>query len=270
MDRINIGIDLGTTYSCVGIFRHGKVEIIPNEHGNRTTPSYVAFTDTEFLISDDAKNQVARNPKNTVFAIKRLIGRKFDDPIFQADMKHWPFRVVNDNGKPKIEIEYKKEKKVFTPEEISAMILKQMKKIAEKYIGIAVSDAVMTVPSYFTDSQRQSTKDAAHLAGLNVLRLVNESTAAAMAYGLDRSASDETRILVFDLGGEDFDNRMVEYFIEKFRNKHGKDLSKDKLALRRLRTACESAKVRVLLEKRAKAFFFFSLAHSISVARSTY
>lgn len=204
MNRTSIGIDLGTTYSCVGVFRHGKVEIIPNEHGNRTTPSYVAFTDTGFLMGDDAKNQVARNPKNTVFAVKRLIGRKFDDPILQADMKHWPFRVVNDHGKPKIEIEYKKEKKVFTPEEISAMILKHMKKIAEKYLGKAVSNAVMTVPSYFTDSQRQSTKDAAHLAGLNLSRLVNEPTAAAMAYGLDISAPDENIILIFDLGGGTF------------------------------------------------------------------
>ena len=181
-----IGIDLGTTYSCVGVFQHGKVEIIANDQGNRTTPSYVAFTDTERLIGDAAKNQVAMNPNNTVFDAKRLIGRKHDDPTVEQDKKHWPFKVVNDGSKPKIVVEYKYEEKTFSAEEISSMVLTKMKEISESYLGKTVKDAVITVPAYFNDSQRQATKDAGAIAGINVLRIINEPTAAAIAYGLDK------------------------------------------------------------------------------------
>jgi len=265
-----IGIDLGTTYSCVGIFQHGKVEIIANDQGNRTTPSYVAFTDSERLIGDAAKNQVAMNPNNTVFDAKRLIGRKFDDTTVQADMKHWPFKVISEGGKPRIQVEYKNETKSFTPEEISSMVLTKMKEIAEAYLGKKVTEAVVTVPAYFNDSQRQATKDAGVIAGLNVLRIINEPTAAAIAYGLDKKVSGERNILIFDLGGgtfdvsvlkieegifevkstagdthlggEDFDNRMVTHFVQEFKRKSNKDLSQNKRGLRRLRTACERAK----------------------------
>ncbi|XP_078508153.1 heat shock 70 kDa protein-like [Lissotriton helveticus] len=267
---VAIGIDLGTTYSCVGVFQHGKVEIIANDQGNRTTPSYVAFTDTERLIGDAAKNQVALNPQNTVFDAKRLIGRKFDDTVVQADLKHWPFKVVSDGGKSKVQVEYKGENKTFSPEEVSSMVLTKMKEIAEAYLGHPVSNAVITVPAYFNDSQRQATKDAGVIAGLNVLRIINEPTAAAIAYGLDKSGRGERNVLIFDLGGgtfdvsiltiddgifevkatagdthlggEDFDNRMVNHFIEEFKRKHKKDISQNKRAVRRLRTACERAK----------------------------
>jgi len=266
-----VGIDLGTTYSCVGVFQHGKVEIIANDQGNRTTPSYVAFTDTERLIGDPAKNQVAINPTNTIFDAKRLIGRKFEDSSVQADMKHWPFTVIDASGKPKLEVEYQNETKQFTPEEISSMVLTKMKDTAEAYLGSDVKDAVITVPAYFNDSQRQATKDSGVIAGLNVLRIINEPTAAAIAYGLDKKkGAAECNVLIFDLGGgtfdvsiltieegifevkstagdthlggEDFDNRMVDHFVNEFKRKHKKDIKGNKRALRRLRTACERAK----------------------------
>jgi len=265
-----IGIDLGTTYSCVGIFRDDRIEIIANDQGNRTTPSFVAFTDTERLIGDAAKNQVAMNPINTVFDAKRLIGRKFADAEVQADMKHFPFAVIDRAGKPVVEVEFKGEKKQFTPEEISSMILVKMRETAEAYLGGKVDNAVVTVPAYFTDSQRQATKDAGLIAGLNVLRIINEPTAAAIAYGLDKKVEGERNVLIFDLGGgtfdvslltieegifevkstagdthlggEDFDNRLVNHFVNEFKRKHKKDLSSNARALRRLRTACERAK----------------------------
>jgi len=265
-----IGIDLGTTYSCVGVFQHGKVEIIANDQGNRTTPSYVAFTDTERLIGDAAKNQVAMNPENTIFDAKRLIGRKMDEPSVKADMKHWPFEVVSEGGKPKLKVDYKGESKSFFPEEISSMVLVKMKETAQAYLGKTVTDAVVTVPAYFNDSQRQATKDAGTISGLNVLRIINEPTAAAIAYGLDKKIGGERNVLIFDLGGgtfdvsiltiedgifevkstagdthlggEDFDNRMVNHFVQEFKRKHKKDVSDNKRALRRLRTACERAK----------------------------
>ncbi|KAI6245948.1 Heat shock protein 2 [Erysiphe necator] len=265
-----IGIDLGTTYSCVGIFRDDRIEIIANDQGNRTTPSFVAFTDTERLIGDAAKNQVAMNPTNTVFDAKRLIGRKFADPEVQSDMKHFPFKIVDKAGKPVIEVVFKGETKQFTPEEISSMVLTKMKETAEAYLGTQVDNAVVTVPAYFNDSQRQATKDAGLIAGLNVLRIINEPTAAAIAYGLDKKVEGERNVLIFDLGGgtfdvslltieegifevkstagdthlggEDFDNRLVNHFVNEFKRKHKKDLSSNARALRRLRTACERAK----------------------------
>ena len=270
VDGESVGIDLGTTYSCVGVWQNDRVEIIANDQGNRTTPSYVAFNDTERLIGDAAKNQVAMNATNTVFDAKRLIGRKFADEAVKADMKHWPFTVIPGPGdKPQIEVIFKGEKKVFAPEEISSMVLLKMKEIAEAYIGKDVKNAVITVPAYFNDGQRQATKDAGSIAGLNVLRIINEPTAAAIAYGLDKKG-EEKNVLIFDLGGgtfdvslltieegifevkatagdthlggEDFDNRMVDYFLQEFKRKFKKDIRENQRALRRLRTACERAK----------------------------
>jgi heat shock 70kDa protein 1/2/6/8 len=198
-----IGIDLGTTYSAVGVWQNGRVEIIANDQGNRTTPSYAAFTDTERLVGDAAKNQAAMNPKNTVYDAKRLIGRRYDDPNIQQDKRLWSFDVVDDGtNRPKIKVVHKEEEKTFYAEEISAMVLTKMKEIAEAYLGHEVTDAVVTVPAYFGDSQRQATKDAGSIAGLNVLRIINEPTAASLAYGMDNKSHKEKKVLIFDLGGE--------------------------------------------------------------------
>ncbi|PTN14787.1 Hsp70 family ATPase KAR2 [Saccharomyces cerevisiae] len=264
-----IGIDLGTTYSCVAVMKNGKTEILANEQGNRITPSFVAFTDDERLIGDAAKNQVAANPQNTIFDIKRLIGLKYNDRSVQKDIKHLPFNVVNKDGKLAVEVSVKGEKKVFTPEEISGMILGKMKQIAEDYLGTKVTHAVVTVPAYFNDAQRQATKDAGTIAGLNVLRIVNEPTAAAIAYGLDKS-DKEHQIIVYDLGGgtfdvsllsiengvfevqatsgdthlggEDFDYKIVRQLIKAFKKKHGIDVSDNNKALAKLKREAEKAK----------------------------
>ena len=264
-----IGIDLGTTYSCVGVFQHGKVEIIANDHGNRTTPSYVAFTDTERLIGDAAKNQVTMNPLNTVFDAKRLIGRRYNELRSLPNKRHWPFEVIEVNGRPKIQVEYKRETKTFFPEEISSMVLAKMKETAEAYLGKTVTDAVVAVPAHFNESQRQATIDAGAICGLNVLRIINEPTAAAIAYGLDKTENERV-VLIFDLGGgafdvsiltiddgifdvkstfgdthlggEDFDNRMVNHFVQEFNRKHVKDITSSPRSLCRLRTESERAK----------------------------
>ncbi|KAJ7220308.1 heat shock cognate 70, partial [Mycena pura] len=275
-----IGIDLGTTYSfvpstCVGVWQNDRVEIIASDQGHRITPSYVSFSRNGRLIGDEAKLakhqlEVGINPKNTVFAVKRLIGHKFDDPEVQADIKHFPFTVFSKCGKPYIRVEYHGEEMEFSPEEISSMVLLKMKMMAESYLGTSVNSAVITVPSNFNDSQRQATRDAATIAGLNTLRIINEPTAAAIAYTLDRKFKGEQNVLMFDLGGgtfnvslltieenildvkatagdnhlggEDFDNRLVDYFSQQFKRKHKKDISSNACALRLLRSACERAK----------------------------
>ena len=266
-----IGIDLGTTYSCVGVWQNNNVEIIANDQGNRTTPSYVGFNDNERLLGNAAKSQCTQNPTNTVFDAKRLIGRVFNDPLVQSDIKHFPYNVIpNKEGKPAIKVNYKGEEKVFQPEEISSMVLVKMKEIAESYLGTTIRDAVITVPAYFNDAQRQATKDAGTIAGLNVLRIINEPTAAAIAYGLDKKGQGEKNILIYDLGGgtfdvtimsiedgifevkstagdthlggEDFDRRLMEHFMLDFKKKHKKDISENKKSVRRLQTACEQAK----------------------------
>jgi heat shock protein 1/8 len=265
-----IGIDLGTTYSCVGIWNNNTVEIIANDQGARTTPSYVSFGD-ERLVGDAAKSQAASNPLNTVFDAKRLIGRKFNDSVVQSDMKHWPFKVKSGKGdRPIIEVQHEGETKEFLPEEVSAMVLQKMKTTAEAYLGREVKDAVITVPAYFNDSQRQATKDAGAIAGLNVLRIINEPTAAALAYGLDKKGVGEQNVIVFDcgggthdvslitmddgvfevkatggdthLGGEDFDSSIVEWAAAEFKKKTKQDITTSPRALRRLRTAAERAK----------------------------
>ncbi|ERN00978.1 hypothetical protein AMTRI_Chr04g187670 [Amborella trichopoda] len=265
-----IGIDLGTTYSCVGVYKNGHVEIIANDQGNRITPSWVAFTDTERLVGEAAKNQAALNPERTIFDVKRLIGRRFSDKEVQRDMKFLPYKVVNKDGKPYIEVKIREnEVKVFSPEEISAMILGKMKETAESYLGKTIKDAVVTVPAYFNDAQRQATKDAGVIAGLNVARIINEPTAAAIAYGLDKKGG-EKNILVYDLGGgtfdvsiltidngvfevlatsgdthlggEDFDQRVMDYFIKLIKKKYNKDISKDNKAIGKLRREAERAK----------------------------
>ncbi|XP_047005093.1 heat shock protein 70 B2-like [Schistocerca americana] len=266
-----VGIDLGTTFSCVGVFQAGKVEIIANEQGSRTTPSYIAFTETERLLGEAAKNQAAMNPTNTIFDTKRMVGRRFDDAVLQADRKLWPFAVVDEGGRPLVQVMYRGETKRFSPEELSGMLLGKMRDTAESYLGAPVRDAVVTVPAYFNDSQRQATKDAGAIAGLNVLRIINEPTAAALAYGLDKGLRGERNVLIFDLGGgtfdvsvltidegslfevrstagdthlggEDFDNRLVGYLAEEFRRKFKRDVNENPRALRRLRTAAERAK----------------------------
>jgi len=266
-----IGIDLGTTYSCVGVWKSGSIEIISNDMGERTTPSYVSFSETERLIGQAAKNQSARNPSNTVFDAKRLIGRKFNDAVVKADAKLWPFVIKEGSqGRPVIEVEYKGEKRTFFPEEISSMVLTKMRETAESFIGETIKDAVVTVPAYFNDSQRQATKDAGRIANLNVLRIINEPTAAAIAYGLDKAKNSERNVLIFDLGGgtfdvslltiddgvfevmatagdthlggEDFDNILVNFCVNDFKRKNKLDLKKNARAMRRLRTQCETAK----------------------------
>jgi len=265
-----IGIDLGTTFSCVAVHQNGSVEVIPNDQGNRTTPSYVAFTDEERLIGDAAKNQAAMNPENTVFDAKRLIGRRFNDSDIQKDMKHWPFQVVQKDNNPQIRIKYKGKYETFTPEQISSMVLTKMKETAEAYLGMNVKKAVVTVPAYFNNAQKRATKDAGTIAGLDVLRIISEPTAAALAYGLDKKYKDERNVLIFDLGGgtfdvsvltidgevfevkatagnthlggEDFDNRLVDHFVKDFKRRYKMDLSNSQRALRRLRTQCEKAK----------------------------
>merc|ERR1712154_257475 len=265
-----IGIDLGTTYSCVGVFKNGRVEIIANDQGNRITPSYVAFTqEGERLIGDAAKNQLTTNPENTVFDAKRLIGREWSDTSVQHDLKYFPFKVLEKQSKPHVEVETSQGNKVFSAEEISSMVLIKMKEVAEAYLGKKVTHAVVTVPAYFNDAQRQATKDAGTIAGLNVMRIINEPTAAAIAYGMDKKEG-EKNVLVFDLGGgtfdvslltidngvfevvatngdthlggEDFDQRVMEHFIKVFQKKHGKDMSKDKRAIQKLRREVEKTK----------------------------
>ncbi len=269
MSRVAIGIDLGTTYSCVGVFQNGNVEIIANDQGNRTTPSYVCFQAEERLIGDAAKNASNQHPEHTVYEIKRMIGRDFNDPILQRDLKLLTYKIVNEKNRPKVEINVNDTTKTYSPEEISAMILTKMKTIAESFIGKTVTDCVITTPAYFNDAQRQSTKDAGLIAGMNVLRVINEPTAAAIAYGLDKK--DKARhVLIFDcgggthdvsvlsiddgvfevkatggdthLGGSDFDQRIVEHLIQEFQQKHKMAIGENKRAVRRLLTAAEKAK----------------------------
>ena len=299
-----IGIDLGTTYSCVAVFQNDRIEIIANDQGNRTTPSYVAFTDTERLIGDAAKNQSAMNPENTIFDAKRLIGRKFTDPDAQDDIRQFPFLVEGDaNDKPLIKVQKGGEKLELHAEQVSSMVLVNMKEVAEAYLGESVTDAVITVPAYFNDSQRQATKDAAIIAGLNPLRIINEPTAAAIAYGLETGAgsSGEKNILIFDLGGgtfdvsilslddgiyevkstggnthlggEDFDSRMVDYCVTDFKRKFKKDITGNKRAMRRLRTACERTK-RTLSSAASSSIeiesLFEGLDYNITITRARF
>jgi heat shock protein 1/8 len=299
-----IGIDLGTTYSCVAVFQNDRIEIIANEQGNRTTPSYVAFTETERLIGDAAKNQSAINPENTIFDAKRLIGRKFSDPDAQDDIRQFPFLVeADENDKPLIKVKKGEDNMEFHAEQVSSMVLVNMKEVAEAYLGESVSNAVITVPAYFNDSQRQATKDAAIIAGLNPLRIINEPTAAAIAYGLETGAgsSGEKNILIFDLGGgtfdvsilslddgiyevkstggnthlggEDFDSRMVDYCVSDFKRKFKKDITGNKRAMRRVRTACERTK-RTLSSAASSSIeiesLFEGLDYNITITRARF
>ncbi|KAL5390508.1 78 kDa glucose-regulated protein [Paraphaeosphaeria minitans] len=276
-----IGIDLGTTYSCVGIMKNGKVEIMVNDQGNRITPSWVAFTDEERLVGDAAKNQYASNPYRTIFDIKRLIGRKFNEKEVQNDIKHFPFKIVSKSGQPRVQVEVQGEEKTFTPEEVSAMVLGKMKEVAESYLGETVKNAVVTVPAYFNDAQRAATKDAGTIAGLNVLRVVNEPTAAALAYGLDKQDDKQERqVLVYDLGGgtfdvsilsieegvfevqstagdthlggEDFDNRVISHFVKKYNKDKGVDITKDAKTMGKLKREVEKAKRTLSSQKTTK------------------
>ena len=275
-----IGIDLGTTYSCVGIFKNGRVEIIPNEFGNRITPSFVAFTDDERLVGEAAKNQGSMNPKNTIYVVKRLIGRRYKDKEVQRDLKYLPYNIVNKDGKPYVSVEQAGKTKELSPEEVSAMILVKMKEIAQNYIGQDINYAVVTVPAYFNDSQRQATKDAGAIAGLEVLRIINEPSAAAIAYGLDEK--NEKNIIVFDLGGgtfdvsvltidngvfevlatagdthlggEDFDQRVTDHFVKRFKDKNGVAIEKDPRALQKLRVEVEKAKRDLSTVQQVKIF----------------
>lgn len=285
----SIGIDLGTTYSCVGVWMNGQVQIIANDQGNRTTPSYVGFTDNERMIGDAAKNQSVTNYQNTIFDSKRFIGRKFSDKTVQNDIKNFPFQVIDIGDKPHFEVKLEKETKTFSPEQISSMVLYKMKEVAETFVGCPITDAVITVPAYFNDDQRNATKDAGIIAGLNVKRIINEPTAAALAYGLDKKGKAQN-VLIFDfgggtfdvtvltieegvfevratggdthLGGEDIDNNVVNWYIDEFKRKHGKDISGNKKALRRLRNACERAK-RTLSSANETSIEIDSLAEGI-------
>ncbi|XP_077967422.1 heat shock cognate 71 kDa protein-like [Styela clava] len=275
-----IGIDLGTTNSCVAVFRNGRVEIIANDRGHRITPSFVSFVDNERLVGEAAKLDATENHENTLYQIKRLIGRTYDDPTVQADMKLWGFTVINDDNKPKIPVVHSCGGNIFCPEQISAMVLEEMKNAAEAFLGETVTDAVITVPAYFNDSQRRATHDAGEIAGLNVIGMINEPTAAAVAYGLDREIKNQRDVLIVDLGGgtfdvtivkiegrkfyvratggdthlggEDFDNILVEYFVSEFKQQHGEDISDNKRALNRLRVACEAAKTNLSSSTQAK------------------
>ena len=281
-DDIALGIDLGTTYSCVALWKNGKVEIIPNDIGERTTPSVVSFTKNERLIGQAAKNQITKNYQNTIYDAKRLIGRRFDDPEVQYDMKTLPFKIEKDQIRNRllISVEYKNQKKKFLPEEISAMILDKLKSTAEDYLGKKIYDTVLTVPAYFNDNQRQATKDAGRIAGLNIIRMINEPTAAAIAYGLNNKDENEKHILVFDLGGgtfdisiltvdnslfevratrgdthlggEDFDNKLMRYCIQEFKEDTGIDIENNQKVLRRLKVACEKAKRELSLSQQVE------------------
>ncbi|KAA3671995.1 heat shock 70kDa protein 1/2/6/8 [Paragonimus westermani] len=265
-----IGIDLGTTYCCVATFHNGMLEIIPNEHGNLTTPSYVAFSDGRRLIGEAARDQAALNPRNTIYDAKRLIGRRIDEATVSEDRKNWPFVVVEDEGKAKIKVEFDGQSLLLLPEEVSSMLLAKMKEVAEAYLGQSVTDAIITVPAYFNNMQRQATRDAGLIAGLNVLRVISEPTAAAIAYGLDKKLRSECNVLVYDLGGgtldvsvmninenkfvvrstfgnthlggQDFDQNMVNFLVKDIQRKHNVDVRESKSAMHRLRTECERVK----------------------------